>query len=38
MNKILGMTRDIEKSFKKLNSLTLVAVCGSLLSARVIGL
>lgn len=38
MNKILGMTRDIEKSFKKLNSLTLVAVCGSLLFALVIGL
>ena len=38
MNKILGMTRDIEKSFKKLNSLTLAAVCGSLLFALVIGL
>ncbi len=38
MNKILGMTRDIEKSFKKLNSLTLVAVCGSLLFALAIGL
>ena len=37
MNKILGMTRDIEKSFKSQSRLTLVAVAGSLLFALVVG-
>ena len=37
MNKILSMTKDIEKSFKKLSSLTIVAVAGSLLFATVVG-
>ena len=31
------MTKDIEKSFKRLSSLTLVAVAGSLLFATVVG-
>lgn len=35
--KILGITKDIEKSFKRLSSLTLVAVGGSLLFALVVG-
>ena len=38
MNKILSMTKDIEKSFKSQSRLTLVAVAGSLLFAMVIGL
>ena len=37
MNKILSMTKDIEKSFKKLSSLTIVAVAGSLLFATIVG-
>ena len=31
------MTKDIEKSFKKLSSLTIVAVAGSLLFATIVG-
>ena len=38
MNKILSMTKDIEKSFKSQSRLTLVAVAGSLIFAMVIGL
>ena len=38
MNKILGITKDIEQSFKRLSSLTLVSVAGSLLFALVVGL
>ena len=37
MNKIQLLTQDIEKSFKKLSSLTLVSVAGSLLFALVVG-
>ena len=37
MNKILFMTKDIEKSFKSQNRLTVVAVAGSLLFALVVG-
>ena len=37
MNKILSMTKDIEKSFKSQSRLTLVAVAGSLLFAMVVG-
>ena len=37
MNKILSMTKDIEKSFKSQSRLTLVAVAGSLLFALVLG-
>ena len=37
MNKILSMTKDIEKSFKSQNRLTVVAVAGSLLFALVVG-
>ena len=37
MNKILSMTKDIEKSFKKLSSLTIVAVASSLLFATIVG-
>lgn len=37
MNKIQLLTKDIEKSFKKLNSLTLVSVAGSLIFALVVG-
>ena len=37
MNKILSMTKDIEKSFKSQSRLTLVAVAGSLLFALVVG-
>ena len=38
MNKILGITKDIESSFKRLSSLTLVSVAGSLIFALVVGL
>ena len=38
MNKILSMTKDIEKSFKSQNRLTVVAVAGSLIFALVVGL
>lgn len=35
--KILSLTKDIEKSFKRLSSLTLVSVAGSLLFALIVG-
>ena len=38
MNKILGITKDIEQSFKRLSSLTLISVAGSLVFALVVGL
>ena len=38
MNKILGITKDIESSFKRLSSLTLVSVAGSLIFALIVGL
>ena len=38
MNKVQLLTQDIEKSFKKLSSLTLVSVAGSLIFARIVGL
>ena len=38
MNKILSMTQDIEKSFKQLSRLTLIAVGGSLIFALTVGL
>ena len=38
MNKILSMTQDIEKSFKQLSRLTLIAVGGSLVFALTVGL
>ena len=37
MNKILSITKDIEKSFKRLSLMTIVAVGGSLLFALVVG-
>ena len=37
MNKILSITKDIEKSFKRLSLMTVVAVGGSLLFALVVG-
>ena len=37
MNKILSITKDIEKSFKRLSLMTIVAVGGSLLFAMVVG-
>ncbi len=36
MNRILSITKDIEKSFKGLSALTLAAVCGSLLVVLVV--
>ena len=38
MNKVQLLTQDIEKSFKKLSSLTLVSVAGSLVFALIVGL
>ena len=38
MNKVQLLTQDIEKSFKKLSSLTLVSVAGSLIFALIVGL
>ena len=38
MNKILGITKDIEQSFKRLSSLTLISVAGSLVFSLVVGL
>ena len=38
MNKIISMTQDIEKSFKQLSRLTLIAVGGSLIFALTVGL
>ena len=38
MNKVQLLTQDIEKSFKKLSSLTLISVAGSLVFALVVGL
>ena len=37
MNKILSMTKDIEKSFKRVSSLSIVTVAGSLLFALIVG-
>ena len=38
MNNVQLLTQDIEKSFKKLSSLTLISVAGSLVFALVVGL